>query len=372
MKKTAALSAILLLLVVAVGCSSPTQKEAAPEASPTSESATEAKAEAEATPKEDEKAKAEVPTEKPAVVIYSGRGEVLVGPLLKMFTEKTGYPVEVRYEKSTKNLANRIVTENKETPVDVFFAQDSGYLGLLGGKGVLQTLPEDLINQIEETYRDEKKTWVATSGRARVLVYSPERVKAEELPNSLADLTDGRFKGRMGWAPRNASLQAHVSALRSIWGDEKTKTWLAGIKANEAKIYPKNGAQVRAVSSGEIDLGWVNHYYLHKIRATTPDLKAANFSFPTQGDAGNVMMLSGVGISAHSDNVNGAKALVAFLLSEEAQNYFASEVYEYPTRPGIPTHKDVPPLTESIVRVNQAALTDVSPTLAMLRELGLQ
>jgi len=360
----------LLVLAFAVsgfGCG---QK---PQDAPESEKAEEAPQKAEAAPGEDGEEKAEKnEVSKAPVVIYSGRGEVLVGPLLEMFTKETGIQVEVRYEKSSEGLANHIATEGKETPVDVFFAQDSGYLGALGAKGFLKELPESLTAQVEETYRDKSAMWIPTSGRARVLVYSPERVKPEELPKTLMELTDKRFAKRLGWAPGNGSFQAHVSALRSIWGEEKTKAWLAGIKALEATVYPKNGVQVRGVSNGEIDLGWVNHYYLHKIRSNNPDLKAANHSFPTPGDAGNVMMLSGAGISAHSDNVANAETLLTFLVSEKAQSFFAQKLYEYPTRPGVKTHEEVPALTESVVRVDQAALTDVAPTLQMLRELGLQ
>ena len=155
--------------------------------------AEENKAAAEATanpekPGADEKVEeeAEKAEEKSAVVVYSGRGEVLVGPLFEAFTEKTGYPVEVRYEKSSEGLANRIATEGEKTSVDVFFAQDSGYLGALGKKKFLQVLPETLTNQVEESYRPGDNTWLPTSGRARVLVYSPERVKTEDLPKTLS------------------------------------------------------------------------------------------------------------------------------------------------------------------------------------------
>ena len=118
-------------------------------------------------------------------------------------------------------------------------------------------------------------------------------------------------------------------------------------------------------------MGWVNHYYLHKIKASNPDLKASNHSFAA-GDAGNVMMLSGAGISAFSDNVEGATALLEFLVSEETQNTLAGKMFENPTRPGVKTHPDVPALTGAVVRVDQEALTDVGPTLAILRKLGLQ
>ena len=305
-----------------------------------------------------------------SLTVYSGRGAVLVEPLFEAFTKASGITVEVRYDKSTGALAERLATEGKESPADVFFAQDSGYLGALAERGFLKPIAKATMERADKRFRPESGAWVPVSGRARVLVYSPERVKAEELPTSLADLTKPAFKGRIGWAPSNASYQAHVSALRSIWGEEKTKAWLAGVKANEPTVYPKNSPQVKAVSSGEIDLGWVNHYYLHKLKAANPALKAQNHSFAA-GDAGNLMMLSGAGITAHTTKLAAAEKLVAFLLSDEAQTYFASKVFEYPVRGAIKTHPDVPPLSERLVQVKQAALTDVTGTVALLRSLDL-
>ena len=129
---------------------------------------------------------------------------------------------------------------------------------------------------------------------------------------------------------------------------------------------------MQAVSNGEIDFGWVNHYYLHKLRAANPDLKAENYSFPATGDGGNIMMLSGVGLTTHSDNTEQALALLTFLVSEKAQNYFANTVYEYPTRPGVRHHPDVPPIGDKLALIDQKALTDIAPTLQLLRDLELQ
>ena len=127
-----------------------------------------------------------------------------------------------------------------------------------------------------------------------------------------------------------------------------------------------------ALKNGEIDMGWVNHYYLHKIRAANPDLKAANYSFSTAGDAGNLMMLSGAALVSHSKNKVDGQKLVDFLLSATAQAYFANNTYEYPTVAGIALHKDVPPIDAQMVRADQSHLTDLTGTLTALRELGLQ
>jgi iron(III) transport system substrate-binding protein len=306
------------------------------------------------------------------LVVYSGRSAGLIEPLLKKFETETGIKVKTRFDKSTQALANRIAREGKQGEADVFFAQDSGYLGALANAGHLQPLSPKTLSKVSKQFRDATGKWIATSGRARVLVYSPERVKTAELPKNLDELASDHWAGRLGWAPSNSSYQAHVSALRSLWGEEKTKSWLTRMAALKPKVYPKNSPQVKAVSNGEIDVGWVNHYYLHKIKAANPTLKAANYSFTTAGDAGNLLMLSGVAMTTHAKNKAAAQTLIDYLVSEGAQKYFAQKLYEYPVVAGIKTHPDVPPKQGGWAVVEQSALADVVGTVKLLRSLKLQ
>ena len=185
-------------------------------------------------------------------------------------------------------------------------------------------------------------------------------------------MVEFRWTGRLGWAPGNGSYQAHVSALRDIWGEEKTRTWLAGIQSIEPKVYDKNSPQVKAVANGEIDIGWVNHYYLHRLQETEPDLQAANYHFPTAGDAGNLMMLSGVAMVQHADNAAAAETFIRFLLSDQAQTWFTQKGFEYPTVEGVELHPDLPPALEGMLEVDQEALADVMGTRQVLDELQIQ
>jgi len=306
------------------------------------------------------------------LVIYSGRGQVLIQKLVDDFENENGIQVNIRYEKSTQALASRLLSEKDQTQADLFFAQDSGYLGALAEKGVLEKLPDNLLTTVADYNRDTNGFWVATSGRARVLVYDPRKYKEEELPNSLADLTNPDFAGLVGWAPSNASFQAHVSALRHLWGEEKTRQWLADMSKLQPRVYPKNSPQVRGVSSGEIAIGWVNHYYLHKLKAADPKLEAKNYSFRAEGDAGNLMMLSGIGIVKNAKNKAAAIKFIHYLLSPKVQKRFTNELYEYPTHPAVKAHVDLPAIAKHMVRVNQQHLADVGPTLALLRELKIQ
>ena len=312
---------------------------------------------------------AKPPAEPVTLTVYSGRSESMVGPLFERVPEDAPFKVEVQYGK-TAEMVTRLIAEGEQSPADVIFAQDSGHLGVLAARDVLEPLPQSLLSQADSRFVDPEGKWVGTSGRLRVLVYNSEKLNEETLPKSIEELADPKWKGRLGWAPTNGSLHAHIGALRHAWGEEKTQEWLKAVQANEPTRYPKNSPQVAAANKGEIDIGWVNHYYLHRL--DKEGRIAKNWSFPTAGDPGNVLMVAGVGIRKNSKNKEAAKAFINWLLSESSQNYFAQEGFEYPTRPGIKTHPDVTELgADQLATVNQSNLADLGPTRAMLTELGL-
>src|SRR5829696_4209380 len=149
------------------------------------------------------------------LVVYSGRNEELVGPIIERFEAESGIDVEVRYG-DTAELAATILEEGENSPADVFFSQDAGALGAVSDRGLLRELPENVLNRVEERFKDPNGRWVGTSGRARVVAYNTEALSDEDLPDSILDFTDPEWEGRIGWAPTNGSFQAFVTALRLI------------------------------------------------------------------------------------------------------------------------------------------------------------
>ncbi|MFO8076811.1 MAG: extracellular solute-binding protein, partial [Egibacteraceae bacterium] len=147
------------------------------------------------------------------ITVYSGRSEELVGPILEDYADASGVDVEVRYG-DTAEMAATILEEGSNSPADLFFGQDAGALGALKVEGRLQDLPEDTLARVDERFADPDGQWVGTSGRARVLSYNTDALDAEDLPESILDVTDPEWEGRVGWAPTNGSLQAHVTAMR--------------------------------------------------------------------------------------------------------------------------------------------------------------
>ena len=158
------------------------------------------------------------------LVIYSGRSESLVDPILKRFEEVSGVDVKIRYG-SSGALAATLLEEGDRTPADVFFAQDPGGLGAVSE--MLNPISSDVLNLAPEWARSPDGTWVGTSGRARVVVYNTETLSVEDLPTSIEGFTDPKWKGRIGWPPTNGSFQAMVTGMRLIWGEEKTRNWLS-------------------------------------------------------------------------------------------------------------------------------------------------
>src|SRR5690606_11181988 len=304
------------------------------------------------------------------LVVYSGRNENLIGPLLERFQAETGIQVEVRYG-STSEIAATLLEEGARSPADVFIAPDAGALGAVAREGMLQPLPQDLLGRVEARFRSPEGLWVGISGRARTLVYSTERLSESDLPASIFELTEPQWRGRLGWAPTNASLQAFVTAMRVVHGDGATRRWLDGFIANQPRVYPNNAAQVEAAAAGEIDLGLVNHYYLYRLKAEYgEDYPAANYFLP-DGDIGALVNVAGVGVLTTARNPEAAQHLVDFLLGADAQRYFAEETYEYPLIDGVETSAGLPPI-ESMASpdIDLSELWDLEGTLEMLREAG--
>jgi iron(III) transport system substrate-binding protein len=303
------------------------------------------------------------------LTIYSGRAEDLVGPLLQQFTEATGIEVAVRYG-DTAELAATIATEGANSPADVFFAQDAGALGALRAEGLLATLPAALRDPVDRRFRAADDTWVGVSGRARVIVYHTATLTEDTVPDSVLDLTDPQWSGRVGWAPTNGSFQAFVTAMRLELGEDATRDWLEGMIANDVRVYERNTAIVEAVGRGEIDLGLPNHYYLMRYLAEDPGFTAANKFLPG-GDIGSLINVAGVGILETTDQPAAAEQLVAFLLSTEAQEYFAAETYEYPLVRGVAADPRLPPLDAiDTPDLDLSSLDDLQATLELLRSAG--
>ncbi len=309
------------------------------------------------------------------LVIYSGRSESLVQPIIDQFAAATGIDVKVRYG-STSEMAGVLLEEGERSPADLFYAQDPGGLGAVSAAGMLAPLPPETLAAIPTRFVAETGEWVGISGRARVVVYNTDMITdpAAELPADIFDFIDPIWRGQIGWAPTNASFQAMVTAMRAVWGEEKTQTWLAGIQANEPIIYSSNAPLVAAVGAGEVAVGFVNHYYLYRFLSEQGEGFAARNYFLPGGGPGSLIMVSGAGILRSAPNPENAQRLIDFMLSLPAQQYFATQTHEYPVVSGVATSPSLPPLAELeavALDITLADLADLEGTQQMLLDLGI-
>ena len=307
------------------------------------------------------------------LTIYSGRSEALVGPLLEELEAAVGTDVEVRYG-STGEMSAQLLEEGQGSPADVFFGQDAGALGALAAAGMLAPLSADVVAPLPEPYRATDSTWVATSARARVVAYSPERVTEAELPRSVDDLLAPRWTGRLGYAPSNASWQSFVTGLRLVRGEDSARQWLQAFAAQQPQRFDGNAPILDAVAAGTIDAGLVNHYYLfQKTKEVDPATYPVRNHFVPNDPLG-LINVAGAGVVAATDNSEAAQRAVAFLLSPRAQQFFVDETGEYPVIDGVrPTGGYELASLSSLAPpdVNLADLASVEQTEAMLQEVGL-
>jgi iron(III) transport system substrate-binding protein len=308
------------------------------------------------------------------LTLYSGRSEKLIKPLLEKFTAATGIAVEARYG-DTAQMAAQLLEEGARTPADVFFGQDAGALGAVAKEGLFTPLPSTVLDKVAPAFRAKDGEWIGVSGRARVIVYNKDLVPPADLPKSVFELTEPKWKGKVGIAPTNGSFQAFVTAMRVQHGEEKAAEFLTGLKANDAKIFPGNAQIVADVNTGKTSLGLVNHYYLYQTAkeqgVSVDQLKAANYVLPA-GDIGALVNVAGIGLLKKDAADPDALAFANYLLGTEAQTYFAKETSEYPLVAGVPTAADLPALTSvKVPPINLNDLDTLSATVDLIKKAGL-
>jgi iron(III) transport system substrate-binding protein len=331
-----------------------------------------------------------------ALTLYSGRSKSLIEPLVEQFEEKTGQAVEVKYGRGAQ-LLETLSQEGEYGSADVFWANTAGTLGAATEAGLLQKLPDSILDQ-PGAFVPSSGQWTPITTRFRVLAYNPDNVDAGELPGSVLDLPElDQFQGRIGWTPGYTSFQDFVSALRVTQGEATTARWLEAMKQLKPKAYHSNTPMVQALAAGEIDIALTNHYYIHRLKHgggegeyegheeeeeheheedehATPEASVEIYHFEA-GDPGNLALVTGAGLLKNSDQPEAAKTLITFLLSEQAQQFAARQVNEYPVTAGVELPSHLMPM-EQVLSLSpqfdfERLRAELTPTLELLREKDL-
>lgn len=307
------------------------------------------------------------------LVVYTGRSEPLIQPVIEAFKAK--HPnVEVLLKAgSNSELANALIEERANPQADVFVTTELFTIQALAREGIFASYSPLGADLLPSEFRGADNAWIGLTRRARVIMYNRDLVAEDELPTSMFDLTDAKWRGQIAAAgSTNGSMQAQIAAMRQLLGEEATQEWLYGLIANEVTFFGGHTDVRKAVGAGEFKLGLVNHYYYYLQLAEGSNV---GIVFPDQGEGqiGLITNATAAAIVKGGKNLPAAQAFLDFLVSAEGQKLFAEQNYEYPLLAGVPLREGVQPLDGlrlADVDVVKASL-DFDATFDLMERVGL-
>jgi len=307
------------------------------------------------------------------LVVYSGRSDKFIKPVIKSFTQQTGIKVILHSGKSTA-LLNKLKVEGDRTKADLYISNDAGNLQKGSDLKLFATIPAKLANQVPVKFRSQSNDWLGLSARARVLVVNT-KVKMDPV-DSIFDLAEPRFEGKLGIThSSNGSYIAGVTVYLLAAGESKTKAWLEGLKKNaQGKVFDKHSKIVKAVAKGQKVIGLVNHYYIYRHLDKHPDAPI-KIIIPDQGEKGMGIAwnVAGIAVTKSTTQEDNAIKLVAFLLSDAGQKQFAEVNREYPIRSDVAAAPMIPAIKN--IKVSAIAMSELGKqrdrTIDLIEAVGM-
>jgi iron(III) transport system substrate-binding protein len=283
------------------------------------------------------------------ITLYNAQHEQTTNALITAFTKQTGIKVRVK-DDDEDVLTAQIQEEGSHSPADVFYTENSNWLQQLDDHHLLAPVDAKSLAAVPLADSATDGDWVGVSARISAIVYNPSKISASQVPTSVMQLADPKYKGKIELAPAETDFWPIVSSVARAKGDAAAETWLRGIKANagsDANV-PDNETVTSDVDKGTADMGLINHYYFYRAQA---EVGASNFhaklAFFAPGDPGYVEDISGAGILASSSHQAAAQTFLGFLTSKTGQEILAhSDSFEYPIHPGVAASPELTPLKQ--------------------------
>lgn len=268
------------------------------------------------------------------LVVYSGRKEMVIRPVAEAFQKKTGIAVKLKIGK-TSGLANELIQEKARPRGDVFIATEAGVMEILTKNGVLESYVSPEAKDLEPGFRDKEGQWTGISSRARVILFNKNLVAEKDVPRSVFQLTDPKWKGKVAIAgTRERTTLSWVSSLVAVKGAEFTRNYLSKLSANGLKVLPDNTDVLQGVGRGEFAVGLTNspNYFLAR-KADYP----VGVVYPDQdnGGTGTLLNLNAIAFVKGAPNAGAARRFIDFVLSAEGQRLLIDGAYEIPLKPDI-------------------------------------
>jgi iron(III) transport system substrate-binding protein len=308
------------------------------------------------------------------LTLYNGQHEQTTNQLVAAFEKQTGITVKVRNDDEDV-LTNQILQEGSASPADLIYTENSPALEKLQERGVLAPVDRSTLNAVPSKYNSPQGDWVGVSARVNVVVYNTGQLQANQVPTSIMDLANPKWKGKLALAQGETDFQPIVTSIVAKYGKDAALTWLKAIKTNAgSNIYPNNETLVDQINKGQAEIGVLNSYYWYRQRdqVGSAGMHSA-ISYLSPGDAGYLVDVSGAGVLKSSKNMAAAQKFLAFLVSKKGQEIIAhDDSWEYPIGSGVTTAKPQKPLASlQPDPLTIAQLGDGATAVALLQEVQL-
>jgi iron(III) transport system substrate-binding protein len=308
---------------------------------------------------------------KPTLTLYNAQHEELLQEIVPGFTKATGIKVKMRNGDDFE-LANQLVQEGSASPADVFLTENSPAMTLVDSQDLFAPLEDATLAQVPAQFSPADGHWMGFAARSTVLAYNTEKVQESELPESIMELAEPQWKGRVSFSPSGADFQAIVSAVVDLEGEAAAQRWLEGLKAN-GTVYQGNNVVLKSVNDGQIDTGIIYHYYWYRDQeesGASSDNAALHY-FGNQ-DPGAFLSISGAGVLKSSDHPKEAQQFVKYLSGIKGQTALAeSYALEYPLNPEVPANSAIKPIDELEPPAVEVSGLNGPVVIEMMQQAGL-
>ncbi len=285
------------------------------------------------------------------ITIYSGRTRDQIDPVFEALEDRyDGFTISTDYDDNDVHV-NQIIQEGEATPADIFYSQDPGALNELAQEDAIQELPNDVIDAVDESYRSPDGLWTGVTGRVRSIQYNSERLPfdAEEMPTDILEFaTDERFQGIISTRPNSGTFRGFIQAMVDRKGEQTTREWISDmVEKQDAQLFSGGSTQAEEINRGSDDdpiVGLGNSYYAARILNEDPDAPIrATF---TEGDAGCLFSIAGVGVTNNVENPELVAEVVRHLIAAEGQEFMMEANGEYPVVEGVEYVGELPDLED--------------------------
>ncbi|EIT84873.1 extracellular solute-binding protein [Fictibacillus macauensis ZFHKF-1] len=307
-----------------------------------------------------------------ALTIYSGQHKEVTDAVAKDFTKKTGIKVNVR-EGSSNELAHQVAEEGDHSPADVIFTEETASLVMLSEKGLLAKASDKALHHISKQYEDANGKWVGLLARSRVVAYNPDEVKEQDLPKSVFDFASAKWKEKVAYVPTSGAFTNQISAMIKLYGQDKTKAWLEGLK-KYGKSYKNNKIALDAVEKGNVSVALINNYYWDReAKEKGKEHMNSKLHYFGNGDIGDMISLSGAAIVKASEHKKEAQKFLEFATDLKGQQALTEASSQYPVNPKAKTQgmKPFSELHPPKGTLHLGKYSDGKQAIALLQEVGL-